>query len=210
MRLQEVRNNLQAAISSHEKAISNHLVSVLAKGRTTGTEGIFTSALNHELTRKGTQFEPEAPIEEVGVQQFYKGRKTGRVDIFMPDRGTAFECKAVQMPRSKSSPKFDLGQLLADYMRLRSGRTLNFAYLVIFVYGNIVAQASSPGSLYRRFHNQMFVDQDLAKQAGSLSCDEIKAANELEWTRAWGSSQPPAYAAAVKVNNLGAICISVF
>lgn len=98
-----------------------------------GIEGIFTTALNTELARKDVKFQSEAPMDRVGVRQFYEGRTKGRVDTFLPNSRTAIESKAVRLPRQKSSPKFDLGQLLADYLRLRSG-SLKYAYLVIFVY----------------------------------------------------------------------------
>jgi hypothetical protein len=211
MKIQELKEHVSSAINAHRKEIRDHLLTVLARGKTTGIEGIFSAALNTELKGKGVNFRTELSLGEVGVRQFYEGRARGRVDTFLPDSRTAFECKAVRLPREKSSPKFDLGQLLADYLRLRSGSSLGYGYLVIFVYGAVVGEASSPGSLYRRFHNQMFVDQDLARQTGSLSRDEIEAVNELEWNRAWGSSHPPTYAAAIAVNDFfGAICISVF
>lgn len=210
MKIAEVRRHLDLALKVHGQSISAHIADVVERNRTTGIENAFAKALHSQFECTGIQFETELSTDSVGVKQRYQGRIGGRVDCLVPEGATAFEYKAARLPRSKSSPKFDLGQIVADYMRLRSGKKLENAYIIVFLYRPLVSASSSSGSLYRRFQNQMFIDQDLAKQADLLTAAESRAVAKLSWNRAWGGAQPPAFATAVRHGGIGAACISVF
>ncbi|WP_158686911.1 hypothetical protein [Rhizobium leguminosarum] len=200
--------HLDQALQANAEAICSHIKTVMQHGRTTGIEAVFAGAFHEQLDSKRIDWKPELPLHVVGVEQRYHNRTHGRVDCLIAGSATALEYKAVRMPRVQSSPKFDLGQILADYMRLRSGSGLDYAYLVIFFYGPIVSDCSSPGSLYRRFHNQMFVDQELARQTNQLSADEEEAIVDLRWAKAWGEPQPPKFAAAALHGDIGVVCVS--
>ncbi|MDW9483171.1 hypothetical protein GOB57_31625 [Sinorhizobium meliloti] len=209
MKIAEIRKHLDLALKVHGQSISAHIANVVERNRTTGIENAFASALHSQFECAGIQFKTELSTDAVGVKQRYQGRIGGRVDCFVPEGATAFEYKAARLPRSKSSPKFDLGQIVADCMRLRSGNRLREAYIVVFLYGPLISASSSSGSLYRRFHNQMFIDQDLAKQADLLTPAESKTVANLSWNRAWGGAQPPEFATAVRHGDIGAVCVSV-
>ncbi|ARM88124.1 hypothetical protein RHEC894_CH01811 [Rhizobium sp. CIAT894] len=200
--------HLDQALQANAEAIGAHIDSVLQQGRTTGIEAAFAGAFHKQLDSKRIDWKPELPLNVVGVDQRYHNRTRGRVDCLIAGSATALEYKAVRMPRTQPSPKFDLGQILADYMRLSSGARLEYAYLVIFFYGPIVSDCSSPGSLYRRFHNQMFVDQELSRQTDQLSAAEEEAIVHLGWEKAWGESQPPEFAAAALRGEIGVVCVS--
>ncbi|MBB4437367.1 MULTISPECIES: hypothetical protein [Rhizobium] len=208
MRLSKLRTHLDQALQANAEAIKAHITNVLQQGRTTGIEAAFASAFHKQLNSKRINWKPELSLDDVGVEQRYHGRTRGRVDCLIAGSATALEYKAVRMPRMQPSPKFDLGQILADYMRLASGTGLEYAYLVIFMYGPIASDCSSPGSLYRRFHNQMFVDQDLARQTNQLSGAEAEATVQLGWDKAWGKAQPPEFAAAALRGEIGMVCVS--
>ncbi|AHF86720.1 hypothetical protein RLEG3_18685 [Rhizobium leguminosarum bv. trifolii WSM1689] len=208
MRLSKLRTHLDQALQANAEAITAHITNVLQQGRTTGIEAAFAGAFHKQLDSKGINWKPELPLDVVGVEQRYHDRTRGRVDCLIGASATALEYKAVRMPRTQPSPKFDLGQILADYMRLASGASLEYAYLVIFLYGPIVSDCSSPGSLYRRFHNQMFVDQELARQKKQLSAAEEEAIVHLGWEKAWGKPQPPEFAAAALRGEIGVVCVS--
>jgi hypothetical protein len=75
-----------------------------------------------------------------------------------------------------SGARYDIGQLVADYLRLSRAKRLEAGYVIAFVYGPLVSDAQSPGKLYRTFHNQMFVDFNVAKGDGQIDGRSIERA----------------------------------
>jgi len=108
--------------------------------------------------------------------------KTPRFDIVCNDH--AIELKVTRLPRLKAqSPMgclYDLGQIANDYLKIQSAKDLESGELVILVYGPLVTDLGR-GSIYREFHNRMYVDYTTACLFGELHPDHV--AQEEEWKR---------------------------
>lgn len=206
MQLASLRKRLAGALDGHSEAIEQHIAQVTAAKRFAGIERAFSTALHSQFNDIECRF--EVPLKELGLKNFFPGRNSGRVDCYLPGTATALEYKAVRLPRAKSGPAYDTIQLISDHKRLLYSKTLKQGFLVIFLYGDIVAMARSAGSLYRNFHNQMFVD------CSEPSLDRMlfrgPEAKELGWSQPWHKPSPPKWIAAVKRGNVGAVAISVF
>jgi hypothetical protein len=193
---------LARALEAKQDEICAHIEKVQNEGRTTGIEAAFAKAFRAELTGK---IECEQPLSIINTESYWKDRTTGRLDCYLPDGQTAFEFKAARLPRrhsdSVSGALYDIGQLVADYLRLSRAKRLEAGYIIAFVYGPLVSDAQSPGKLYRIFHNQMFVDFNVAKGDGQIDGRRIerRAYRELEWDTGWGKAKAPEWATAVKV-----------
>ncbi|RVU03812.1 hypothetical protein EOE18_14670 [Novosphingobium umbonatum] len=95
------------------------------------------------------------------------------------------EFKAVRMPRKKANCLFDISQLSSDYLRLANAKKLAAGWVVAFVYGPMVDDATSGADLMRRFQNQMYVECQTAKIAGlmkeCLTSDHLGACESMGW-----------------------------
>jgi hypothetical protein len=189
--------------------IEAHIRAVTGAGGFGGIEGVFAEAVLNAHKLHGEGPETERPLNAVGLSQEYEGREAGRLDCFLPSSRTGIEYKAVRMPRSKPSPEYDAGQLLADYRRLNNPEVLRHAYMVVFVWGPLADDTKSAGGLYRAFHNQMFVDCRLARPLKSNGIYEGPEVQRLGWQEAWALATPPSHAAAVRKGSVGAVIFSV-
>jgi hypothetical protein len=206
-----LKPKLVRALEVRQAEICAHIENVQAKCLTTAIEAVFVNAFESEL--KSARIKREVQLDVIRTKSYYEGRKTGRLDCYLPDLRTAFEYKAVRLPRRHSNclsgARYDIGQLLADYLRLSRARNLEAGYVIAFVYGPLVSDAQSPGKLYRTFHNQMFVDFNVADGDSKIASRGIvrQAFRKLKWDTGWGTARAPTWAMAVKVGSLGAICI---
>ena len=121
---------------------------------------------------------------------------------------TAIECKVARLPRQHQNgpagARYDIGPLVADYLRLRDATELRAGYIIIFVYGPLVADAQSDGKLYRLFHNQMAVDLQIAREHEEEYFNPIltEAYEELGWDQVYASGTPPRGFKATKIESL--------
>lgn len=143
-----------------------------------GTEHIVRDAISAEV--RGA--EKERLLSEYGGVA-PDGAQRARIDIVAGSHG--IELKAVRMPRSTNgSPNgslYDLGQIANDYLKLASAKKLESGELLIFLYGPLVEDIGR-ASLYREFHNRMFVDYSTSRLYGELRAQAIEDC-EVAWKR---------------------------
>jgi hypothetical protein len=218
MDLSTLKKLVARALDAKQGEICAHIEKVQNEGHSGGIEAAFAEAFEAELLC--IKIEREQPLSVIKTHSYYPHPKTGRyleggrLDCYLPEKGTAFEYKAVRLPRRHSDnvggALYDIGQLASDYLRLNRAGKLKFGYVIAFVYGPLVLDAQSPGKLYRAFHNQMFVDFSVAKDDNQedLTRHRRQAGRDLTWDSAYGSGRPPTRVGVVKVGRLGAICIN--
>lgn len=122
-------------------------------------EGFFEQAIRKQLRIEGNH---RCTLKEAGTQNFTKGRKGGWINLVHEQCG--FEFKVVRLPRWRSNLLYDVGQLGADFMRLRFATGLDAGWIVAFLYGPLVDDSKSGGRLLRSFSNAMFLDHVLSRQ----------------------------------------------
>ncbi|UXN76099.1 hypothetical protein N8D56_25710 (plasmid) [Devosia sp. A8/3-2] len=208
IKIADLRRRLKIALAENQTSIEEHIQSVTAEGRTTGIEKSFSMVLHDQFEKHGDSFRCEVPLTSVGLKTAYPWRTSGFLDSYFPAEGGAMEYKAVRLPRTKSDPRFDAGQISADYERLNNPHRLSWGYLIAFCHGPLVPLCKSDSALYRAFHNQMFVDCNPAAGTG----DRYYAGRQVEELR-WDSARQgamPTWATAVRAGSMGAVAISVF
>lgn len=211
MRRTELATILRKVINSEQSDILRHIAGQEKKNRTGGIEGIFARALNKALPSSRRL---ELDLRAIGATTTVEGRSGGRIDCYIPESRTAIEYKAVRMPRTKSQGlsgvRFDIGQLIGDFERLRFAKDLDRGWIIVFVYGPLVGDARSDRDLYRRFHNQMFIDLTLAVNDHQYDreTDIWTSFKELGWTEPCAVYEASQARFGLKIGSLGAICIN--
>lgn len=161
------------APSLYRRALQSCLPLLEAKDGKAGTEKIIRDALLQELRLIDPEVDWEVPLSHLGGQA--PGiEKDGRVDIVTEAHG--IELKVMRMPRLGSSPNqalYDLGQLANDALKLRSARKLRSGELVVLLRGPLVEDLGGSGTLYREFHNRLFVDFAASRAHGELHPDRV-------------------------------------
>lgn len=216
MKRQELAAAVRAALVQFRSAISDQIETQEIVGRYGGIENKFEAAFKAQVGAKGKK---QPKCEEIGTKNYFPGRHDGSVDLVLSRKNrilTAFEFKAVRMPRKKANCFFDVGQLTADYLRMANATAPEHAWVIAFVYGPLVDDASSDGDLLRRFHNQMYVDTMSAIADGHFDDDRdtlrLDATLALRWREPMVKISMQGEAFAVRVESggakaLGAICI---
>lgn len=211
MNLNGLKNVLKLALDKGENQITRHISDVQGRGRTGGIEEVFSDLVNDQLCADGNIIKREVDLNEIGLEQRYEGRATGRLDCLVENTNCGIEYKAVSLPRTQSDSRFDVGQLLADYLRLDNPVALNTSYLVVFLYGSHIASFRSAGGLYRAFHNQMFVDLEITKDPGSPDPEHFlgleNTIEKLRWNRPCRLAQVPKDRVSVLRGDIGAVAI---
>lgn len=206
--IDDLAKAIKEVLAEQAASICAHVDAQAEIRRSGGIEAIFAKPLLERLRGRGFKVATERPVEEIGSRTFFETRGRGQVDaVFEGDVRTAAEFKAVRLPRNKNDALFDLGQLTADYLRLSRASAIDQGYLVVFVYGGLVEDAASAASLWRSFHNQMFVEFEIAKLEGRLADrpDVLRAAHELDWSSVCAKAKIPTHGRAVAAGRIGAI-----
>lgn len=207
MQLVDVRNAINTLLTSRGRHLESTLAQVATDHPTRGTERLLVDELKRHLPHGSGQ-----SLRKVKGNYLTPGRTRGSLDYVCAhgDDLVGFEFKVVRLPRKKPGALFDIGQLGADAARLRNSKSLTARYLVAFVYGPLVADASSPRSLYRAFHNHMFVDHQTALARGEINAKfrHHREFRSLGWHKVCESSaRTPAHACVVKSGAIGAVAI---
>ena len=137
-----------------------------------GTEKLFGDALDEELIAYLPKLVSQVDLKIVGAKQYFPGRKSGRLDAYDPQTGSAWEYKVVRLPRNQHDALWDIGQIAADYLRLHNATRLNNGYLIILLYGPLIEDAVRPSDIYRYFHDQFFLDRERCLHEGKFANDE--------------------------------------
>lgn len=173
MKRQKLAAALRRALVGDGYLLCKHIETVQDEGRYTGIEAQFEASLLRALKLDPNR--PRLKVDDIGTTNAYPGRSKGFIDFVIRDNAgapdTAFEFKAVRMPRRKSWGKgvrFDQYQIVCDYLRLREAKLCNAGWIVAFVYGPLVRDAQTDGELYRSFHNQMALDTRLGDEVDPL------------------------------------------
>jgi hypothetical protein len=180
MNSQKLRTVLKKALAADGDLIRAHIAG-LGDGAYGGIEGVFETAFKREL---GLLNAKQLSCHAIGTKNYFAKRSRGLIDLVFPDTcdyNTAFEFKAVRMPRIKGDCGFDVYQIASDFLRLSRATRIEFGWIVAFVYGPMVDDAQSSRDLFRRFHNQMFVETMLARESRRLGNLQIRAARNLGW-----------------------------
>lgn len=165
----------------HKAAYRSALQAVATQTNEIGSAGTEKSARNGmHAALKGSLIEQQiTKWRGVGPDQ----AKTPRFDIVCDDH--AIELKVARLPRLKAqSPLgclYDLGQIANDYLKIESAKDLESGELAIVLHGPLVTDLG-PVSIYREFHNRMYVDYTTSCQFGELHPDHL-AQEEKEWKR---------------------------
>ena len=172
--------------SSLKNALEN-CTDELSKSRVSGMERIIRDSVKRELPGAIT----EVPLTQIGAKRLWPGTR-GRVDILSDTH--AVELKVIRMPRLKATPSnalYDIGQLSADYWTLRNAQSIASAELIVLLYGELISALSSPGAVYREFHNRMFVDFTTSMATGELKKEKNDQRREqIKEIRTMGFDKP--------------------
>lgn len=189
--------------------IVSHIDAVQAEEKYTDIEKTFSRYFVSALEDAHT----ECRGSDLGVGAAYKGRQSSRFDIALGKsrRGpfhTAFELKAVRMPRrNEKGLLFDIGQIDVDFRKLQ-GAEISSGWIVAFVYGPLVDDCRTDGELLRLFHRQMFVDVSLCSQ--KQRNHRIECFESLGWTGPQSRPNKHRFAALYRPSGstkaLGAVC----
>lgn len=184
MNREALKNLVSLALTNHSQEVFRHLDS-LGKGGYGGIERIFERSILDQL---GITIYKQRTCEDIGSFNYMRRSDRGFVDLVLPLTGepvSAFEFKAVRMPRIKADCCFDISQISSDYLRLANATKISRGWIIAFVYGPLVDDATSTGDLLRRFHNQMFIEFTLSVATGKLGDDwgseQIVACEKLGW-----------------------------
>lgn len=178
----ELKSYLQSALSKNFKNINKH-INGLSCGRYGGIESKFENAFFKEVGRG----EKNVSCHDVGTDNYFPDRGYGFLDFVIrsnEDYEVGVEFKAVRMPRKKADCLFDISQLSSDFLRLAKAKKLGAGWVVAFVYGPMVDDATSGADLLRRFQNQMYLEYQTAKVAGlmkNLTRDHADACDAIGW-----------------------------
>jgi hypothetical protein len=149
---------LRAPIKVALKACHEKITPKCERGTVKGCEGIFDDAVKHALRPAPRR----AKLRDIGSRQpLYSERYNGTIDAYQSETRAGWEYKVVRMPRDHHDAMYDLGQLAGDYFRLRVARKLKSRFLVVLLYGPLVEDSQGNPTLYRHFHNQMFVEREI-------------------------------------------------
>ncbi len=197
----------------NQGAICAHIDSVLAVGRYTNIEKTFAVPFDSYIAdRLKVTVDRKKTTDEIGSENFYaRSTSVGKVDaVYVEHDGwTAAEYKAVRMPRRKGDARFDICQLGADGQRLRQAKGIKRGWVIVFLYGPMVEDAGSSGTLEFDFLGQMFLDCQNAI-ADELICEGDDG--NFEFTKLMGWHNAPRdddrpTSIGVKVGRLGAVII---
>jgi len=141
------------------KSCHDALLTKLDAANLQGTERDFGNALDDELKRRFPTLSGQTDLHSVGGSQPFSGREKGKLDAYDPISKTGWEYKVVRFPRLKKTPKYDLGQLISDHLRLQRATKLQAGFVVVLMYGPLVEDASSDLAVYRHFHDQMVLER---------------------------------------------------
>lgn len=217
MNERHLKRVVSQALGKGQKDISAHLMS-LGKDKYGGIESVFEQVF---LRQVGVKINKRRTCGDIGSYNYMKESERGFVDLVLPQEGvpvSAFEFKAVRMPRKKDCC-FDVSQLASDYLRLANAAKVEWGWVVAFVYGPMVDDATSASDLVRRFHNQMFVDYTLSVATGDFGDDwgskQIVACKNLGWDSPMDRAKNEDYNFAVlakadvgrKFQAIGAVCL---
>ena len=168
------------ALQVRHGEICTHIKMIQHEGRRKGIESAFARAFEAEPS--GTKIEHETPLSVIQTKSYYPGRPDGKVDCYLSGECTAFEYKAVRLPRQHSDSAggalYDIGQLASDYLRLNRARTLN-------------SDTSSPSSMdhscLMRSRRASFIAPLIIRCLSTLAWPKITATRALQsapWRRA--------------------------
>jgi hypothetical protein len=217
MRGKAIEQALTAGLEAEHDIICAHLGG-LKPGRSTDIEKTMAVSFLKQL---GSQkFEKEVPLKALGNTRSGNLSSRTSMDCVLVPQGIGIEFKAIRLPRinalGSSGVFWDIGQLTHDYIRITDSRKLTTGYIIIFVYGPLVADAKTDGMLYRHFHNQMFIDYSAASVEQQWSqgdnilrryrARQRQVCKKLGWDRAWPGRRAAAGALVAKVgDDLGMI-----
>lgn len=176
------------------------------------------NVLKEKKHRKFKNIWRERPLEKIGGHQVVGDRSRGRVDIVVEDNNSNFhaiELKIVQLPREKNlNPKqslYDIGQITSDFARLSEANELSSYDCVIVMHGGYLNVYRTPDSVYREFHNRMFVDVETSKLAGEFKTERKKRKKQLEAVKTLGFDHPfiqkTKFVRVITVEGLGLVTI---
>ena len=208
--LRLIRSATLQAFKEDALAIHAHIAAQEAQGRSGGIEHVFANALNRQLEEAGLTVKPERDAAELGCRILTGNSIRGQIDATFERHGKILACaeyKAARMPRRGNSPLFILGQLAADYHRMRTAMKAPGTYMAVFVYGPLVGDSSSDGDLWRRFHNQQFIEFQscLPNGLGDFARGNRAAAKALGWNAVCTEARIPAHGSVARHDGLGAV-----
>jgi hypothetical protein len=205
-----VKATLKRALTANHDTFCTRIAG-LEKGRITGLEAAFAQAFESQLPAS-TIIERRVPPSIIKSRSYPSSRVAKWFDCYLSATSCALEYKVMRIPRRVHSgvggARYDVSQLTDAYLRLRHAGHLAHGYLVVFVYGPVVAETATIGGLYRAFHNQLYLDLSVAKETSQLSLKtEGLAFRELGWDCAWGAASVPKGVSVTKEQSLAAVCI---
>lgn len=139
-------------------------------------ERIIQTALHRQISNSNR----EVMLTSMGGKQVWN-TNNGLIDIVAKNHG--IELKVVRLPRLGATPSnslYDVGQLSSDYWRLANASGLASGELVVLLYGPLVRDLPSENSIYREFHNRMYVDYMTSLTYSELSPKWLSAHPELK------------------------------
>jgi hypothetical protein len=165
------------------RGASSRLKKILSRGSLRGLEAIIQELLVVQLSKNGFSISEQALLEAYGGRNLWQNDGRPRIDVVIEGNSPhAIELKVVHLPDYKHSSAnqrlWSIGQISADYWRIKAARKIASGELGILVVGDIIGIAGTPGRVLREFHNAMYLDYAASSSWGELR-DQLKPSSEL-------------------------------
>jgi hypothetical protein len=111
----------------------------------------------------------------VGAKSVWDESAAGHIDCLLRIKQTriGIEHKVIRLPRKRSihpsGSLYDLGQITADYIRLRDAAGLSGGFCLLIVHGPLVRDSQSSMAVHRHLHNMLFIDYCVSAHSGELA-----------------------------------------